>query len=64
METELQVPVSKMQLKGWKSADISDSVSFHYQLWSQPVMNINLFFKIKNRAVKSAFNAESLNAET
>lgn len=27
LETELRVPVSKMQLKGWKSADISDSVS-------------------------------------
>ncbi|GAA6106182.1 FAS-associated factor 1 isoform X1 [Tachysurus ichikawai] len=25
LETELQVPVSKMQLKGWKSADVSDS---------------------------------------
>lgn len=24
LETELQVPVSKMQLKGWKSADVSD----------------------------------------
>lgn len=27
LETELQVPVSKMQLKGWKSGDVSDSVS-------------------------------------
>lgn len=27
LETEFQVPVSKMQLKGWKSADVSDSVS-------------------------------------
>lgn len=27
LETELGVPVSKMQLKGWKSGDISDSVS-------------------------------------
>jgi hypothetical protein len=27
LETELQVPVSKMQLKGWKSGDLSDSVS-------------------------------------
>uniref|UniRef100_A0A6Q2X7H9 UBX domain-containing protein n=1 Tax=Esox lucius TaxID=8010 RepID=A0A6Q2X7H9_ESOLU len=26
LETELQVPVSKMQLKGWKSGDVSDSV--------------------------------------
>uniref|UniRef100_A0A8C8GKF6 UBX domain-containing protein n=1 Tax=Oncorhynchus tshawytscha TaxID=74940 RepID=A0A8C8GKF6_ONCTS len=26
LETELQVPVSKMQLKGWKSGDLSDSV--------------------------------------
>uniref|UniRef100_A0A671P307 FAS-associated factor 1-like n=1 Tax=Sinocyclocheilus anshuiensis TaxID=1608454 RepID=A0A671P307_9TELE len=25
LETELQVPVSKMQLKGWKSGDVSDS---------------------------------------
>ncbi|KAB5567363.1 hypothetical protein PHYPO_G00231920 [Pangasianodon hypophthalmus] len=25
LETELQVPVSKMQLKGWKNADVSDS---------------------------------------
>ncbi|XP_060788100.1 FAS-associated factor 1 [Neoarius graeffei] len=25
LETEFQVPVSKMQLKGWKSADVSDS---------------------------------------
>ncbi|KAF5901476.1 FAS-associated factor 1, partial [Clarias magur] len=25
LETELQIPVSKMQLKGWKSADVSDS---------------------------------------
>lgn len=27
LETELAVPVSKMQLKGWKSGDVSDSVS-------------------------------------
>uniref|UniRef100_A0A8B9GQK7 Fas (TNFRSF6) associated factor 1 n=1 Tax=Astyanax mexicanus TaxID=7994 RepID=A0A8B9GQK7_ASTMX len=27
LETELHVPVSKMQLKGWKSGDVSDSVS-------------------------------------
>lgn len=27
LETELGVPVSKMQLKGWKTGDISDSVS-------------------------------------
>lgn len=27
LETELGVPVSKMQLRGWKSGDISDSVS-------------------------------------
>ncbi|XP_029542065.1 FAS-associated factor 1-like isoform X1 [Oncorhynchus nerka] len=26
LETELQVPVSKMQLKGWKSGDLSDSI--------------------------------------
>uniref|UniRef100_A0A673ZAX4 Fas (TNFRSF6) associated factor 1 n=1 Tax=Salmo trutta TaxID=8032 RepID=A0A673ZAX4_SALTR len=26
LETELQVPVSKMQLKGWKSGDVSDSI--------------------------------------
>ncbi len=26
LETELQVPVSKMQLKGWKGGDVSDSV--------------------------------------
>ncbi|CAB1331924.1 unnamed protein product, partial [Coregonus sp. 'balchen'] len=26
LETELQVPVSKMQLKGWKSGDVSDSM--------------------------------------
>lgn len=25
--TELGVPVSKMQLKGWKSGEVSDSVS-------------------------------------
>ncbi|XP_053481273.1 FAS-associated factor 1 [Ictalurus furcatus] len=25
LETELQIPVSKMQLKGWKGADVSDS---------------------------------------
>uniref|UniRef100_A0A673MZH5 FAS-associated factor 1-like n=1 Tax=Sinocyclocheilus rhinocerous TaxID=307959 RepID=A0A673MZH5_9TELE len=25
LETELQVPISKMQLKGWKSGDVSDS---------------------------------------
>uniref|UniRef100_A0A8B9GQJ7 Fas (TNFRSF6) associated factor 1 n=1 Tax=Astyanax mexicanus TaxID=7994 RepID=A0A8B9GQJ7_ASTMX len=28
LETELHVPVSKMQLKGWKSGDVSDSVNF------------------------------------
>lgn len=27
LESELGVPVSKMQLKGWKSGDVSDSVS-------------------------------------
>lgn len=27
LETELQVPISKMQLKGWKSGDVSDIVS-------------------------------------
>lgn len=27
LESELGVPVSKMQLKGWKTGDISDSVS-------------------------------------
>uniref|UniRef100_A0A4W5P990 Fas (TNFRSF6) associated factor 1 n=1 Tax=Hucho hucho TaxID=62062 RepID=A0A4W5P990_9TELE len=26
LQTELQVPVSKMQLKGWKSGDVSDSI--------------------------------------
>ncbi|KAI4799390.1 hypothetical protein KUCAC02_016958, partial [Chaenocephalus aceratus] len=25
LETELAVPVSKMQLKGWKSGDVSDT---------------------------------------
>lgn len=29
LETELGVPVSKMQLKGWKSGDVSDSVSLN-----------------------------------
>ena len=27
LETELHVPMAKMQLKGWKSGDVSDSVS-------------------------------------
>lgn len=27
LETELGIPVSKMLLKGWKSGDVSDSVS-------------------------------------
>lgn len=28
LENELQIPVSKMLLKGWKTGDVEDSVSF------------------------------------
>ena len=28
LESELQIPMSKMLLKGWKTGDVEDSVSF------------------------------------
>lgn len=28
LQTELGIPASKMQLKGWKSGDVNDGVSF------------------------------------
>lgn len=28
LENELQIPMSKMLLKGWKTGDVEDSVSF------------------------------------
>jgi len=28
LENELQIPASKMLLKGWKTGDVDDSVSF------------------------------------
>lgn len=28
LENELHIPVSKMLLKGWKTGDVEDSVSF------------------------------------
>lgn len=29
LENELQIPASKMLLKGWKTGDVDDSVSFY-----------------------------------
>uniref|UniRef100_A0A8B9GX47 Fas (TNFRSF6) associated factor 1 n=1 Tax=Astyanax mexicanus TaxID=7994 RepID=A0A8B9GX47_ASTMX len=49
LETELHVPVSKMQLKGWKSGDVSDSVNF-----SVP-KNDNFFFSVQQESLNQNY---------
>lgn len=41
LENELQIPASKMLLKGWKTGDVDDSVSFQlcFQLTEFRVSN-------------------------
>lgn len=61
LETELQVPVSKMQLKGWKSGDVSDSVSLH-DIHDKPVLLMK-FKAIESAELKPDFNADLFNAQ-
>ncbi|KAK2835549.1 hypothetical protein Q5P01_016033 [Channa striata] len=63
LETELGVPVSKMQLKGWKSGDVSDSTvlrSLHLpknnSFALQESLNQNFLLVISHREAQKDYN--------
>uniref|UniRef100_A0AAQ5X760 Fas (TNFRSF6) associated factor 1 n=1 Tax=Amphiprion ocellaris TaxID=80972 RepID=A0AAQ5X760_AMPOC len=54
LETELGVPVSKMQLKGWKSGDVSDSVTISsFLLFWQYFLDFLKTFKCQNHVKRN-----------
>uniref|UniRef100_A0A665V8Z8 UBX domain-containing protein n=1 Tax=Echeneis naucrates TaxID=173247 RepID=A0A665V8Z8_ECHNA len=64
LETELGVPASKMQLKGWKSGDVSDSVNKRLlrkeklviKLGLQESLNQNFMLIISHREAQRDYN--------
>uniref|UniRef100_A0A8C8M7I6 UBX domain-containing protein n=1 Tax=Oncorhynchus tshawytscha TaxID=74940 RepID=A0A8C8M7I6_ONCTS len=56
LETELQVPISQMQLKGWKSGDVSDVVSISLKTIVLESLNQNFLLVISHREAQRDYN--------